>query len=495
MNLLLVDDEPLIIEGIEKLLQKGNLPNVTILKTTSGHEALRILETEEVEVVFSDIKMPEMNGIELAKSARKLNKNIKIVFVSSYDDFNYLKEAIIIGSSDYILKPVNSQELLNVVEKISKEIEEDKLSRLLLRTDYEEVFRDNLLRKLLRTGLSLTEAKDWKAMIDPLEDWGNYMLLYLEGSLLRENRLRHLIEIFPKVFSKYYSLLMEPNKLVVIFFPKSDNYLEQVKQVTKEFELFSIVSKQSNDFDDLHKLYSSMEPFIMGSDIFIKPELIDLHNMNQLVNHYDMQQDIYAPILEFFEQRKLEHVRQFIAGNIDKWFGHDGFKFVKQYMALGLYEGAKSIYIAHESKLLELKENICAVLTLKNEQFQLEFLEIISQLILFNYEKEPKYSPVINQILYLLQKDISNHFSLKILAEQFNMNSAYLGQLFQNEVGVNFNEYSKKVRMQEALKKIQGTTERITVIAKSLGYEDISLFYRHYKKEFGITPNKARKNS
>ena len=84
MNVLLVDDEPLITEGIEKLLKKttGNTKNFTTFKTTSGIEALKILNEVAIDILLTDIRMPDIDGLALAKKARCVQKQIKIIFIN-----------------------------------------------------------------------------------------------------------------------------------------------------------------------------------------------------------------------------------------------------------------------------------------------------------------------------------------------------------------------------------------------------------------------------
>ena len=143
MNVLLVDDEPLITEGIEKLLKKttGNTKNFTTFKTTSGIEALKILNEVAIDILLTDIRMPDIDGLALAKKARCVQKQIKIIFISSYDDFSYLKQAILIGSSDYLLKPVDPIELATTFGKLTREIKEEKLFQHLKNNQQIDVFR------------------------------------------------------------------------------------------------------------------------------------------------------------------------------------------------------------------------------------------------------------------------------------------------------------------------------------------------------------------
>ena len=120
--------------------------------------------------------MPDIDGLALAKKARCVQKQIKIIFISSYDDFSYLKQAILIGSSDYLLKPVDPIELATTFGKLTREIKEEKLFQHLKNNQQIDVFRVNLLRKLLHQEISSTELAKWQDILEPITDWQNYTI-------------------------------------------------------------------------------------------------------------------------------------------------------------------------------------------------------------------------------------------------------------------------------------------------------------------------------
>ncbi len=102
------------------------------------------------------------------------------------------------------------------------------------------------------------------------------------------------------------------------------------------------------------------------------------------------------------------------------------------------------------------------------------------------------YSPVIRQVINLINKNYHKELSLKTLAQKYNINSSYLGQIFTKEVGVSFSEYLNKIKNTKAKDLILNTNMRINDIARSVGYIDTSYFYRKFKKYFGVCPSTLR---
>ena len=130
LSLLITDDETLERDGLARQLNWSDYSITEVFTAKDGPSALEILRNKNIDILFSDIKMPIMSGIELAQHARQIHPALQIVFISGYDDFMYAKAAIQVNVHEYILKPVCSKELAacvtNLTEKILKQKEEQK---------------------------------------------------------------------------------------------------------------------------------------------------------------------------------------------------------------------------------------------------------------------------------------------------------------------------------------------------------------------------------
>ena len=126
-KILIVDDEKIERRGIKSLLKKLNI-ELEIHETSNGKEALEYLLENEIDILFTDIKMPFMDGIELIENVKNNNLDIKIVIFSGYEEFEYAKFATKMGVQDYILKPVNPKEfeatVLKIINNLNLEVDE-----------------------------------------------------------------------------------------------------------------------------------------------------------------------------------------------------------------------------------------------------------------------------------------------------------------------------------------------------------------------------------
>src|SRR6056297_3789262 len=127
MRLLLVDDEPLTAKWIESVLSYPDSEYQIVDTAYDGYEALRKISETQVDIVITDIKMPEMSGLDLIREIKGINNNIRILIISSYSDFRFTSEAIRLGADDYLLKSEISEiELKSSIDRIGSIIQSNR---------------------------------------------------------------------------------------------------------------------------------------------------------------------------------------------------------------------------------------------------------------------------------------------------------------------------------------------------------------------------------
>lgn len=124
MNIIIIDDEPKIRNGIKNLLSRYDSWTVSGV-FENAKEALRFLANETMDVIITDIKMPEMSGLELIARLREKNTDAKIIILSGYSDFRYAQKAVELGVYRYLVKPTNPRELIEILESIEKKMNEE----------------------------------------------------------------------------------------------------------------------------------------------------------------------------------------------------------------------------------------------------------------------------------------------------------------------------------------------------------------------------------
>ena len=133
LKIFLAEDEVIVRETIKRMIPWENLGFELVGEAADGEMALPLLIRQQPDLLITDIKMPFMDGLTLARLAKKEVPGLKVVILSGYDDFNYAKQAINIGVEDYLLKPITKNALIERLTEIRSRYEDEKTQRGVLR--------------------------------------------------------------------------------------------------------------------------------------------------------------------------------------------------------------------------------------------------------------------------------------------------------------------------------------------------------------------------
>jgi len=175
-NILLVDDERLELEAIAEYVRWEDMGIAVADTAKNGREALQKMSVCKPDIILTDVRMPVMDGLEFARKAKQLDRQVKIVFLSGHDEFQYIKAALSVEAVGYLLKPVDHEELAAVMQRVIRKCEEDK--QLLGSAE-------GLKERLVRSLAFETDAdgrRDWIQKIErlprPLPLTGRYTVAY-----------------------------------------------------------------------------------------------------------------------------------------------------------------------------------------------------------------------------------------------------------------------------------------------------------------------------
>ena len=153
-SVFLVDDEPIVLEGIRSKIEWESKGFTFAGEATDGEIALSMIQEIKPDILITDIKMPFMDGLQLAAAIKKTQPWIKIIILSGHDEFDYAKRAISIGIEDYLLKPFTADEVLDALKKAASHLEQERTQVSDINKMKEELkSRDKLLQKEFLTNL------------------------------------------------------------------------------------------------------------------------------------------------------------------------------------------------------------------------------------------------------------------------------------------------------------------------------------------------------
>lgn len=173
-RVVIADDEPIIRKGLRETIDWESLGLEISGEAGNGIEALRLIKACKPQILITDIRMPEMDGIELIRDIRNLNADMKIIILSGYSDYAFLKEAIKLGVESYLLKPIDNDELISNLTDLVNSIEKEIFEITQIHQGV-ELLRSNTLNRLVTNGISPGEFEEKASFLDISLDTDNFL--------------------------------------------------------------------------------------------------------------------------------------------------------------------------------------------------------------------------------------------------------------------------------------------------------------------------------
>lgn len=499
-KVMLVDDEKLITQGLLNLIEWEKL-NLEVIETAqNGEEAFEKFKENPVNIVITDINMPKMNGLDLIKGIKSIDDNVNFIILSGYDEFAYAKKAIAYGVESYILKPINEEELEESLIKIVHSIKLKKKSRknildknrILIefingKINEEEIYK---IKDDINLGLNEKYYTVASIMISKKCEDGKYINIedIIEENTLGNHEVIHKFD-GQTILVNSWNDGCSKEEIIGYYNRIKDKLIESLSA-----DIFISIGDKVDSIDklkDSYKVAYNLKKYMLteGTNICLDKDKIsntkeckmnfvsEIDKLNKLIIEKDTNKT-KGYLTEIFDNTNLTPKNIYdlsikIIILIDKI--SEEFKLDKKYVRDSL--SSTIVELCNESTRDSVKAFIIS-----------EAEELINAM----YSNTIKYSPVVQQIINNINDRYYEELSLKTLAQQYNINSSYLGRIFSKEVGISFSEYLNKTKNIKAKDLILETNMKINDIAKAIGYTDTSYFYRKFKKYYGVCPSTLR---
>lgn len=541
-NILVTDDEQIVIDSLSYIISKNFSDNTKIFTALSGTEAIEIVMKENIDIIFMDINMPGLSGLETVNVITKLKPNIVFVILSAFDRFQYAQEAITLGAYKYITKPVNRNVVIETIQGAIKLVEEKKGK---LSADLE-------LHKKLDLVSPMIENDFIYACIFNNET-APELDSYLEYFNLSENPWVFCCFEFPNINSKnQYDTYLKIHELlntehrclvssfmlnrIAVFFPifsENPNQDEIHEQIKKIYTILSYnigsgirggVSSIENDKQKLQSSYKEALDALSrcnnaGDLIFaskIDEYTEETQNVqkekdsspatsifNQIINKLcSGDKNGIKTFLEIFTTElssSFSEAMQTNSQDPENIANHNNSlnKIKNSFFELIVTANNTTKQISKEFKS-EMFDNAFSILSSENDikmikEFTLKFLSECSDSILSI--KQQQENPIIKKVLIYIEENISQEFSLEMAADAVGVSSFYLSKLFREEKGETFINFVSEKRLEKARLMLEETELSIKEITASIGYNDQNYFSRIFKNKYGLSPKEYRKSN
>lgn len=527
-NILVTDDEQIVIDSLSFIINKNFAGEAKVFTALSGTEAIETVMKENIDIIFMDINMPGLSGLETVSVITKLKPNIVFVILSAFDRFQYAQEAINLGAYKYITKPVNR----NVV------IETIRGAMQLLNEKQGKQNADLELHKKLDMVSPMVENDFIYACIYN-NDKSIDLSSYLDYFNLSDNPWIFCCFEFPNITSdnqystylKIHELLNNEHRCLVssfmmnriaVFYPlfyENPDYADAQDQIKKIYTMLSynisagIRAGASSIFSDKTMLQASYTEALSalnktagnGGLIFSdgssfssgtsdKESSSDAENLiskrsginefrNQIINK--LSSGDAGGVKSFLELFTSELISQKLPAD----------KIKNTFFEL-IVTANNTTRENNKNFTSDTFDNAFATLSSENDiklikEFAQKFLTECTQAI--SSVKKADENPVIKKVCAYVDENLASDISLETAADFAGLSSFYLSKLFKEEKGETFINFISEKRLEKSRQLLEETELSIKEITAEVGYNDQNYFSRIFKSKYGLSPKEYRK--
>lgn len=493
-RVLIVDDEPFIRLGLKKMINWEDEGFSIIGEARNGIEALNILNIEKVDLVITDISMPKMDGISFVNELRKYDQNIKVVFLTGYREFEYAKQGISLGVKEYLLKPINPNELLNLLKNIKDLLEKElKIEKILDEISNKDII-DIIQGKSKDTDI-LNKYFDkkyinvCKAEIDNFdyiaEKWiksGEYYnkIKYIKDNI--EIRIENNFKFLEGELGNYYLLFQSDSNNIDLLEGQTSIVLDDIK-----------IKIIVGEWVSLQEIYLSYKSIKMNSQDYQIKQSKSVVGISEIIPR-EVEEKLIDYVIE--GNSNVFNIVELIINNIKS---EDADTYI---VAIALQNVIEKIVTKMKSEYgyiskLFLYDNYDKIYKNKyenNEQIIGDFKEIIEEFLnLFGNFKVGYKGGIIRQACQYVVKNIDNDVSLANVSNELNISKNYFCALFKSETGENFLTFVTRTKMERAKVLLKNDNMKVYEVCDYLGYNDTTYFTRIFKKYSNMTPYEYKK--
>ena len=532
LKVFLVEDEVVVREGIKNNIHWEEEGFQFAGEASDGELAYPLIQKNRPDILITDIKMPFMDGLELSRLVKQEMPDVKIIILSGYDEFEYAKEGISIGITDYLVKPISGNQLLEAVKKVGRLVEEEQQQRRFLATFEQERLENTQLarQKFFRSLVSGT--KPVSALLKEGREIGmelasnryNILLFQIfagdggEGYDEEENRVTKAIEEMTERIAGV--LMIELGLEGWAFILKEtgekelaevqENFLRRLEETLHSYEnveYFGGLGRPAMRLSELGRCFEEASRAFAYRYLKKRNQVIDSSQEQE----EDEQEDIRLNDLDVrqLDRRVAESflktgLKSQIPHFLDKYLKSFGEKNIqsmlfRQYMTIDLYFAAvgQVQQIGFEaSDLVERCGDFQSMTSVFSTVEQTkEYLTKVLEAALELREdvSQKKYSSLLKDAKAFIQENYDNEeISLNMTAASVNLSPNHFSTIFSQATGQTFIEYLTAVRMDKARELLRGTSMKTAEIAFAVGYKDPHYFSYLFKKTQECTPREFR---
>lgn len=498
---IIVADDENIQRNVLARLVKRLTPDADVISCANGAEVLRRMEETSVQLVLTDIRMPEVDGMELISALAERYPQTKLVLISAYQEFSYAQQAIRCQVMDYLVKPFRKADVERLLERAEQELRDD-MEREAVPEKEKEQYRQRL-RRLLS---GMTQEDDEKLLV-PLEVFGTIALLEWSGQKLGEPGENFLYrELLPlcsgvqivssgDAENRFFAWLPQLSaelaaedltKLSAAFIQKDiplwiglstscGNLRKETAQAAEQARealsyRFYLEEGRVLLYDRIAEASAAPLPSTQGLEKELLQASIkgEYHTLSQILQQF---QELFSPSRAYSPMKVKRRMTSITMGILREM------EDVLRSETCERLLDRISPHCLRCSSRLELFDTIRRTLFEAAEQY-------VGQVQNFD---------AVNACVTYIEDHLTEDLSLVSVAERLHFHPNYLSALLKRKTGLSYSGFLQQIRMKKAQSMLMQSDQKVQVIAAECGFRDVSYFNRVFKKEFELSPEQYRR--
>lgn len=495
IRILIVDDEAPIRDYIRHCVEKADMGFEVIDAVNSGHNALRVLNNHQVDLVLSDITMPRMNGLELLENIRERWPQVEVVMLTCHDDFSFVRGAMKFGACDYILKneisPKVMKEILGrFMEKRTRSDPEEMIARRMALGQY--IY--SLIADQERETMPAISVKDLVGA-DRIHSYFVCIFSYDSEFGERSQGIRQ-----PWI-QWYWTIPVKDQYVLLLVDLVRGGGSERVENLRRFRELIQGRIERATGFSGVYTSLDDFDRAVLSAKKDLLDEFYEVKNLSEVRSEAQssakQKQEGEKPDGDGLDDLSTYSYRIIEKLSLHNWVAaremtDSMFSFARERRS-GISLLKKSLSFILEISGRKAAVNDDHLQRIARSGYVTELIEMMRAYYDELRETKKTYSVQVENALQFINNNYSQSISLNDVSKVAFLNTEYFSRLFKKEVGINFSEYLMDLRMKKARYLLNTTGLSISDIISRIGLTNASHFTASYKKWFGETPSDTRK--
>ncbi|RED64814.1 response regulator [Cohnella lupini] len=526
LKVLIVDDEPSNIQGLVRYINWTELGYDKPKTKESGEEALEALLETAFDVLISDVSMPVMNGIELVAKAKSMHPHIQVLMISGYNEFEFVQEAIHVGAQAYVLKPLKLEEVSGkltafrvTLEKMRQVVEqtnelEKKVSGSLKLI--RERFVNDLIAEVAQTDEMLSS---WNSLMElPEIKQGFQIILFGVDHFLSSGKdakermilgsgFKQTVEVGLSDVESIFLAQTNPDEFVALHLNPTpeervrvEKQLPFIQNMVRERYGSTVTvgcGRMGSRWDEVPLFYKELKFMMAKARLISDGQIVryDYMDSNEFKD-YRLREEFMPNILKLMETGDSAKVGEYMNRIFELLLTLEptSFSYAQAFGMSFLSELIRNLKGQEDS---DGEMNILMwrrMLDCGNPGQILELLvDYVNRYMLIEKKAHMNQQHnLIRKIAVFIEDRLQENWTVKQLAEQFNLNASYLSVLFKREMGKTISEFVQEIRIRRARKLLQDPNIKVYEVAEQVGIQTSAYFTYLFKKLVGCTPQEYR---